>query len=129
MCNSECLTDGLRVFISYVRENQEEVDRLCDELTQHGVRVWLDRNDITPGTRWRQAIRRAIHDGAFFIACFSKEYNERDENYMNEELVLAIERLRKLSTDRSRFFRNSFKNRFRAIAISHPLAEPTLSKR
>lgn len=91
------------VFISYVRENSEEIQRLYDELTQHGVEVWLDRNDIPGGARWKPAIRRAIQDGAFFIACFSREYNERDENYMNEELILAIDRLRKISTDQAWF--------------------------
>ena len=56
------------VFISYIRENEEVVGRLCDELASRGIEVWLGRNDIDPGTRWKQAIRRAIQDGAFFIA-------------------------------------------------------------
>ena len=44
------------VFISYVRENKEQVDRLCQDLETHGVKVWLDRNDIKPGARWKDAI-------------------------------------------------------------------------
>lgn len=88
------------VFISYVRENQTEIDRLCAELKKHGVKVWLDRNDIKPGVRWKQAIRGAISQGNFFIACFSKEYTSKEKTYMNEELVLAIEELRKFSTSR-----------------------------
>jgi len=91
------------VFISYVRENQEEVDRLCDELTKHGINIWLDRNDIAPGTRWKQAIRRAIREGAFFIACFSEEYSARSMTYMNEELIEAIEILRQRSIDQPWF--------------------------
>ena len=89
-----------KAFISYVRENIEMVDRLCQELKSHGIEVWLDRNDIDPGLRWKQEIRRAIQDGAFFIACFSEEYNNRDKTYMNEELTLAIEELRQRPTDR-----------------------------
>ncbi len=88
------------VFISYVRENSKEVDRLCDVLTKHGVHVWLDRNKILPGARWREAIRSAIRRGDFFIACFSKEYASRVKSYMNEELTLAIEELRQFPTDR-----------------------------
>jgi len=88
------------VFISYVRNNKRLVKRLCDDLTKQGVKVWLDRRDIKPGTRWQDAVEEAIKEGAFFIACFSKQYNERDETYMNEELTLAIDRLRKLSPDR-----------------------------
>ncbi len=64
----------LHVFISYVRENQKQVDRLCHDLESHGVNVWLDRNDIKPGVRRKNAIREAIRQGDFFIACFSDEY-------------------------------------------------------
>ena len=64
-----------KVFISYVRDNIKIVDRLCQELKSRGIQVWLDRNDIGPGSRWKQEIREAIHQGAFFIACFSREYN------------------------------------------------------
>ena len=81
-------------FISYVRENEEVVDRLCHDLTSRGIHVWLDRNRINPGVRWKQAIRKAIQEGASFIACFSKEYNDRDRTYMNEELTLATGVLR-----------------------------------
>ena len=88
------------VFISYVSENVEIVKRLYQELKAHGIQVWLDRNDIDPGSHWEQAIRRAIRQGAFFIACFSKEYNNRDKTYMNEELTLAIDELRQRFTDR-----------------------------
>jgi hypothetical protein len=84
------------VFISYVRENQAEVYRLCRYLKKAGVKVWLDRQSIAPGVNWKDAIRNAIQEGAFFIACFSKEYQSREETHMNEELTMAIERLRKL---------------------------------
>lgn len=84
-----------RVFISYVRENIEMVDRLCEELKAHKIEVWRDRNNIAPGLRWKREIHRAIQEGAFFIACFSKEYDDRETTYMNEELTRAIEELRK----------------------------------
>ena len=92
-----------KVFISYVRENIKIVDRLCQELRSHGIEVWLDRNDIAPGARWKREIRQAIQQGAFFIACFSKEYYERDRAYMNEELIIAIEELRLRPIDQAWF--------------------------
>lgn len=87
------------VFISYVRENQQQVDQLKEELRSAGVEVWLDREQILPGQRWRLAIRQAIQGGMFFIACFSREYVNRSASYMNEEITLAIEVLRSRSTD------------------------------
>lgn len=87
-------------FISYVRDNAVDVDRLCADLIKAGVKVWLDRNDIHPGARWRDAIRDAIRSGDYFIACFSAEYAARGKAYMNEELTLAIEELRQLPASR-----------------------------
>ena len=75
------------VFISYVKENNSEVDRIHQELESHDIKVWRDLQDINPGERWKRKIRNAIREGAFFIACFSKEYNKRDKTYMNEELM------------------------------------------
>ena len=82
------------VFVSYVHEDVLNVDRLVFALRSVGVRVWLDRDSISPGARWKDAIRDAIQGGAFFIACFSKSYTARVRTYMNEELTLAIEELR-----------------------------------
>jgi TIR domain len=76
-------------FISYVRENKGIVDRLARDLRATGVNVWLDRNDIMPGQWWKDAINEAIQKGASFIACFSKELNERQETYMHGELRLV----------------------------------------
>jgi signal recognition particle subunit SEC65 len=91
------------VFISYVRENQNAVDRLAMALRRAGIDVWLDREQIKPGERWQSAIKRAIKDGAYFIACFSQAYGSRMKSYMNEELTLAIKELRQHPIDRTWF--------------------------
>ncbi len=91
------------VFISYVHENREIVSRLCGTLKAHGLDVWLDRERIRPGYKWKDAIADAIIDGAFFLACFSSDYAERNKTYMNEELTLAIEELRLRPTNRAWF--------------------------
>jgi hypothetical protein len=90
-----------RVFVSYVREDQETVERLAKELSAYGIKVWLDKTELKPGTRWRDAIREAISQGDFFIACFSEAYQRRSKSYMNEELTLAIEELRQRPTNRA----------------------------
>jgi HEAT repeat protein len=92
-----------RAFISYVGENRATVVRLAQALRAFDVDVWLDRDRLSPGMRWRTAIREAIAHGDFFIACFSREYQERSRSYMNEELVLAIDELRRRTTTRAWF--------------------------
>jgi hypothetical protein len=56
------------VFISNVRENQEQDYRLCQNLENHGVEIWLGQASIKPGARWKDAIREAIRHGDFFVA-------------------------------------------------------------
>ena len=88
------------IFLSYVRENEEIVDKFYQELISRGLKVWLDRQDLNPGSRWKQEIRKAIREGAFFVACFSKEQNKSDKTYMNEELTIAIDELRQKPSER-----------------------------
>jgi class 3 adenylate cyclase len=89
--------------VSYVRDDQRKVDELCTIFKQNDIAVWLDREKIRPGERWQVAIRRAIEEGAFFIACFSTAYNAREKSYMNVELTIAIDQLRFRPTDRAWF--------------------------
>jgi hypothetical protein len=76
---------------------------LANQLKENGIDVWRDKDKIMPGERWKKMIKKAISEGSFFIACFSKEYSERTRTYMNEELTLAIEELRMRSTDKAWF--------------------------
>jgi TIR domain len=83
------------VFISYVREDSVEVDRLQDRLEAAGILVWRDTDSLWPGEDWRAKIRDAItRDALVFIACFSASSAARKATYMNEEVRLAVEQLR-----------------------------------
>ena len=83
------------VFISYVREDSDRVDKLQRTLQAAGIPVWRDTADLWPGEDWRIMIRRAITDNALvFMACFSRASLARGKSYQNEELTLAIEQLR-----------------------------------
>jgi hypothetical protein len=87
---------GGRVFISYVREDAGRVDELQKLLQAAGVQVWRDTEDLLPGEDWRMVIRRAISDGSLvFLSCFSQHSMAREKSGQNEELVLAVEELRR----------------------------------
>lgn len=88
------------VFVSYMRDDTPVVERLCDDLRERGVEIWIDREKILPGQRWQDAIRSAIEGGAFFLARFSESYLDREKSYMNEELNLAVEQMRLRSRNR-----------------------------
>ena len=88
--------DAVRyVFISYVPEDSQQVDRLQRDLEAGGVSVWRDTANLWPGEVRRAKIRNAITDQALvFIACFSAQSNARRISSQNEELALAIDQLR-----------------------------------
>jgi len=87
-------------FISYVREDAADVDQLQHDLEFAGVSVWRDTADIWPGEEWRRSVRKAItNDALAFIVCFSHQSLARSGSYQNEELMLAIEQLRRRPLD------------------------------
>jgi hypothetical protein len=93
---------GKRVFLSYVKEDLDLVERLVRDLGNAGYDVWMDRDRLLPGRRWRSDIKQAIAEADFFVACFSPSY-WKDETFMNEELIVAIERFRLMPRNRTWF--------------------------
>jgi TIR domain-containing protein/CHAT domain-containing protein len=88
------------VFISYVREDSLEVDRLQHTLEAAGLRVWRDTAKLWPGEDWLKKIRHAITDDALvFLACFSRKGLARKRSYQRQELNLAIEEMQLRSPD------------------------------
>jgi hypothetical protein len=87
-------------FISYVREDSGKVDVLQRMLQAAGIPVWRDTASLWPGEDWRAKIRGAItRDALVFIACFSCHSAARQRSYQNEELLLAIDQLRRRRPD------------------------------
>jgi hypothetical protein len=84
-----------KVFLSYVREDAAQVDRLQGLLEANGITVWRDTSDLWPGQDWKIEIRRAIQEGAAFIACFSEHTERRPTSYQNEELAVAVDEMRR----------------------------------
>lgn len=101
--STEMENDALYVFISYVQDDSAIVDQLQRDLTKLGIKTWKDRDKLYPGMRWKSAIRKAVKDGAYFIACFSKSGENRARSYMFEELNLAIDELRMRPKNREWF--------------------------
>ena len=81
-----------RAFLSYVHEDSGRVDSLEKSLTESGIPVWRDVNDLWPGEDWRTKIREAIQHGSFaFVACISAASNAKTRSGMNEELTFAAD--------------------------------------
>jgi hypothetical protein len=89
--------EGKHVFVSYVREDNAEVDKLCKVLEAAKIPYWRDRTSLGPGDAWKAKIRDAIRGGSLvFLACFSDNSRAKDKSHMNEELTIAVDEYRKM---------------------------------
>ncbi len=91
------------VFISYVHEDAERIDWLCERLDKAEISYWRDKNDLPPGSIWEAEIRRAIKSGTFFLACFSKQAVAKQRTYQRREIMLAIDELQLRPHDQAWF--------------------------
>jgi hypothetical protein len=66
-----------------------------------GIPIWRDRDNLLPGDNLRAKIRSAINQDAVFIACLSSHGAAR-KIHQNEELLLAIDHLRRRHSDAAR---------------------------
>lgn len=94
--------EGKHVFVSYVREDNTEVDKLCTVLEAARIPYWRDRTSLGPGDAWKAKIREAIRGGSLvFLGCFSDNSRVKDKSHMNEELTIAVEEYRKMPPGRT----------------------------
>jgi TIR domain-containing protein len=61
------------IFLSYSRNDQEFADQLTQSLQEHGVQVWVDRQNIQAGEAWRAAISHAIATCDAFLVILSPQ--------------------------------------------------------
>jgi TIR domain len=65
-------------------------------LEEVGIQVWRDTGDLRAGQDWRMEIRNAITSGSLaFIACFSNNSTRKGVSFQNDELIIAIEEMRR----------------------------------
>ena len=77
------------VFISYCRDNKDEVAELRADLIAAGEHVWWDQ-DILPGQDWRFEIRNAMKSAYAVVICLSQETASRITSGIYPEVLDAI---------------------------------------
>jgi hypothetical protein len=73
-----------RVFIAYVEEDLEAVQKLYRAFELQGFRPWLDKKKLMPGQNWPRAIETAIQASDYFVACFSKRSTSKRGAFHSE---------------------------------------------
>lgn len=67
------MTNPIKVFISYAREDQEKAERLRADLERQGFFAWKDTHEILPGENFEQKITEALEEADCAILCFSEK--------------------------------------------------------
>jgi len=77
-----------RIFISYSSHDAALVQRLKDDLKEAGASVWLDHEQLKPGTpNWQKSVREGIEQAETVICATSPE--AADSQYVGHELGIA----------------------------------------
>src|ERR1041385_3909556 len=78
------------IFLSYAREDLNEIYRLWGELDAAGLDVWFDKMSLEPGHDWQHEIEHAIREARIFLACLSSR-SVRKRGFVQSELRKALE--------------------------------------
>ena len=91
--------DSVRIFLSYTRKDQEQVEWLHQRLCEAGFRPWMDTKDLLPGQKFEYHIKKAIRQSDFFLACLSNNSVNR-RGVIQREIKEALDVLQeKLESD------------------------------
>lgn len=82
--------ESARVFLSYARENKNQVRPIYKGLQQAGFVPWMDEQDLMPGQDWELEIENAIRNSDFALICLSK-YSITKQGYVQKEIRIALE--------------------------------------
>src|SRR3974390_1803648 len=90
------------VFLAYVSEDADKVERLYELLERAGFDPWMDRRKLLPGQNWPRAIERAIANADFFVACLSRHAVNKRSCFQGE-MRFALDCARRVPFDQVYF--------------------------
>lgn len=92
------LIEGCKdVFISYGRERIAFVSRLYEELSNHNINVWFDKNELHQdfGSEYTKRIQNGIYNSGCFLIIYTKDV-EHSDFIINQELAFAVSMRKKI---------------------------------
>lgn len=84
-------SDTAMIFVSYCRQDFDQVNKLYHMLKGAGYRPWLDKYDILAGRLWEDEIKKAVKECDFFLACISEHSVDR-RGVIQKEIKFALDR-------------------------------------
>jgi hypothetical protein len=91
-------SDKVKIFISYARDDAEQVSEIYHRLKAVGFEPWIDSEDLLPGVKWKGAIIKAVREADLFLLCVSSRSRNR-EGFIQRELKIALDQLEEKTSD------------------------------
>lgn len=84
---------GSDVFISYSRADSDMVERFCRKLTDKGLNVWYDKENLLLGDDFRKEIKKAIKTATLFVPILSQNIKKqyKEEHVYRTEWKWAVD--------------------------------------
>ena len=78
-----------KVFIIYPHTQKLFVKKLADDLSQSGINIWLDENELKPGDSIKPKIEKALKESQWVILVPTPE--DRGSSWVYKEIDIAYE--------------------------------------
>ena len=95
-------SDKVKIFISYARDDAEQVSEIYHRLKAAGYDPWIDSEDLLPGVKWKDAIIKAVREADLFLLCVSPRSSNR-QGFIQREIKLALDQLEEKTFDQIYF--------------------------
>jgi hypothetical protein len=87
------------IFICYAREDEQSANKLASDLSPvleiENIKVWIDKDALLGGEKWRISIPSTIKNSLAFLLIMSKESVDK-RGYVQKELRYALDKLDEL---------------------------------
>lgn len=91
-------SDKVKIFISYARDDAEQVSEIYHRLKAAGFDPWIDSEDLLPGVKWKDAIIKAVREADLFLLCVSSRSSNR-QGFIQREIKIALDQLEEKTSD------------------------------
>lgn len=79
---------SMSVFVSYSRRDYVTVYAIVRELSNHGVDIWIDQDNLNAGVRWDDKLQHAIENASHILLMMSR--NSMESQNVRDEFSFAI---------------------------------------
>ncbi|MBF0608414.1 MAG: toll/interleukin-1 receptor domain-containing protein [Magnetococcales bacterium] len=83
---------GYDVFISYDRKDQSFADKLVSNLEGRGISCWIDRRDLSSGSKWANEISKTIKENPKLLMVVLLSASTLQSEAVEDEIAVAVRR-------------------------------------